>query len=83
MPPTLPLEELARRGKELYSTRILPLLSAETHGRFVAVDVMTGDYEVGLREHDAVSGLRGRHPNAEIWMERSGFPTTYKMRAVR
>ena len=37
-------EELARLGSELFERRVRPTLRPEDDGKFVALDVQTGDY---------------------------------------
>jgi hypothetical protein len=58
---------------------VRPFLRPEDDGKFVAVDIETGDYEVDDDDHAAVSRLRARNPVAEIWLARAGRTTTYRM----
>ena len=76
-------DELAREAVDLYARRVRPALSAADDGKFVAIDVASGDYEVDTDDYSAVSRLRARRPGADIWLERAGEPTAYKMRGVR
>jgi hypothetical protein len=49
MPATEPRrtpEELARLGSEVFERRVRPMLQPEDDGKFVALDVQIGDYEV-------------------------------------
>ena len=55
MPATtieLTKEEIVQRGKEIYYRDILPCIASGNDGRIVAIDVVTGEYEIG---DDAVS----------------------------
>lgn len=74
------LAELDRLGTELIEQRIQPTLGPEHNGKFIAVDVETGEYEVDVDDYTAVMRLRGRLPNAEIWLARAGYPTAYLLR---
>ena len=56
----LGLAELARLGTEVFVTRIRPTLRPEDDGKFVAIDVATGDYELDSGDYAAVTRLRGR-----------------------
>ena len=67
-----PKEEFARRGDDVYENVIRPKLSPEDHGRFVAVDIDSQDFEVGDNELDICHRLRDRQPEAQIWMVRVG-----------
>jgi hypothetical protein len=73
-------EEVARMGQEIYQQQVLPKLQQEDHGKFVAIDILTGEYEVDADDYTAVMRLRGRLPNAEMWLERAGHPTAYVLR---
>jgi hypothetical protein len=83
MPTTEPQrgpEELARFGSEVYERQVRPLLRPEDDGKFVAVDVGTGDYEVDDDDYTAVTRLRARSPKAEIWLTRAGERAAYRLR---
>ena len=73
------LDELAALGGELFDRQVRPALRAEDDGKFVAIDVETGDYEMDADDYSAVARLRLRKPTADIWLMRAGYPTTYKM----
>lgn len=73
-------EELARRGAETYTQRVRPLLRPEDEGKFVAVDVESGVFEVDEDDHAAVSRLHRRTPGAQVWLVRAGYPTTHRLR---
>ncbi|QJW94225.1 hypothetical protein FTUN_1745 [Frigoriglobus tundricola] len=59
------------------------LLRPEDDGKVVAIDVVTGEYEIHGDDYTVVSRLRARHPHAAIWLERVGQPTAYQMRHGR
>lgn len=42
----VPEEEIVPRGREIYERDIRPRLGPEHEGKFVVIDVETGDYEV-------------------------------------
>ena len=42
------------------------------HGKIVAIDIETGDFEVDQSEIAACDRLEARHPNAQIWIVRIG-----------
>ena len=55
-------EEVARLGEEVLHRRVEPALGDEDDGKFVAIDVGTGDYELDEDDYAAVTRLRGRRP---------------------
>jgi hypothetical protein len=73
-------EELDRLGTEVYERRVRPSLRPEDDGKFVAIDVDTGDYEIDGDDYTAVMRLRDRKPAAGIWLMRAGQKATYKIR---
>jgi hypothetical protein len=77
------LDELARLGGELFDRHVRPSLRPEDDGRFVAIDVETGEYEINEDDYAAVMDLRARCPAADIWLMRAGYPAAYRIGAVR
>jgi hypothetical protein len=73
-------EEIARLGAETFDRHVRPELRPEDDGKFVAVDIGTGDYELDEDDYAAVSRLRSRCPSAEVWLGRVGQPAAYRMR---
>lgn len=65
-------KEFARRGDTLYDSKVRPHLAAEDDGKFVALDIDSGEYEIHVREITAGDRLRKRLPEAQIWMVRVG-----------
>ncbi|MEE3715308.1 hypothetical protein V2H45_00955 [Tumidithrix elongata RA019] len=65
-------EEFAQRGDLIYQTQILPQVEEGNHGKIVAIDLETGDFEIDAREIAACNRLEARHPDAQIWIVRVG-----------
>jgi hypothetical protein len=63
----------------LFDRQVRPALRPEDDGKFVAIDVETGDYEMDQDDYAAVARLRSRKPTADIWLLRAGSPTTYRL----
>jgi hypothetical protein len=76
-------EELARLGSEVFDRQVRPLLRPEDEGKFVAIDIRTGDYELDEDDYAAVTRLRARNPMAEIWLARAGQPAAYRLGRFR
>jgi hypothetical protein len=70
--PRYSKEEFAQRGDRWYETEIRQKVEAGNHGKIVAIDLETGDFEVDAREIAACSRLEARHPDAQIWIVRVG-----------
>ena len=70
--PRYSKEEFARRGDEIYERDIHPQLADAQEGYFVAIDIEAGAYEIDADENTASDRLRGRHPEAQIWLRQIG-----------
>jgi len=77
------LDELAGLGENIFDRHVRPALRPEDDGKFVAIDVESGDYEIDDDDYAAVARLRSRKPAADVWLMRAGYPTTYRMGVVR
>ena len=65
-------EEFARRGDAIYENDVRPRLRTEDDGKFAAIDIESGLYEIDADELDAGDRLCARIPEAQIWMVRVG-----------
>jgi hypothetical protein len=74
--PRYSKEEFERRGDAIYEKDILPKLTAKDVGKFLAIDIETGEYEIAAEEMKAGDKLRARLPEAQIWMVRIGYSST-------
>ena len=70
--PRYSKEEFARRGDAIYESELRPILEKGNEGKFVAIDIETGAYEVDVDELAASDRLSTRVPNAQIWLRRIG-----------
>lgn len=68
-------EEIVQRGKEIYEREIRAVAEAGNEGRVVAIDVISGEYEMADNATAAASQLRARLPEAEVFFMRIGYPT--------
>jgi hypothetical protein len=65
-------EEFARRGDELYETQVRPHLKSKDDGKFAAIDIESGEYQIDDDELLACDKLNARVPAAQIWLVRIG-----------
>jgi hypothetical protein len=70
--PRYTLDELARLGDAAYDREVAPRASADDLGRFVAIDVESGAYEIDADEVVATDRLLQRRPGAQCWLRRVG-----------
>jgi len=74
--PRYSKEEFARRGNEIYEREVQPRLTEEDRGKFVAIDIERGTFEVDADELTASHRLLTRNPDAQIWFRLVGSPQT-------
>ena len=70
-------EELARRGQELYESRIQQQIETGNEGKIVAIDIETGAYEIADNVLPATNRLFERYPDAQPWVIRIGHRAVY------
>ena len=71
-------EEFAKRGTEIYESQIRPKVEEGNHGKIVAIDIETGDYEIAEDTITASDRLIEKHPDAQIWRVRIGFKGVHR-----
>ena len=76
-------EEFVRRGQSIYERDIRPRLEAADDGKFVAIDIDSGAYELDRDDYAATERLVGHHPDAQIWLLRVGQRTAYRLGGVQ
>jgi hypothetical protein len=71
------VDEFARRGDAIYEKDILPKLATKDVGKFLAIDIETGEYEISADEMKAGDKLLKHVPDAQIWMVRVGYRSVH------
>jgi len=71
-------EEFANRGDAIYENDVRPELKADDEGKFAAIDIESGTYEIDADELAAGDKLRARLPGAQIWMVRIGSRSVHR-----
>jgi hypothetical protein len=72
-------EEFARRGDAIDEKEVRPQLKPADEGKFAAIDIESGIYEIDRDELKAGSQLRARIPEAQIWMVRVGHRSVHRI----
>jgi hypothetical protein len=76
--PKYSKEEHARRGNDMYLTRVSAQVSAGNEGKVVALDIDTGVYELADNSLQAAKKLLARYPDAQVWCVRIGYPAVHR-----
>jgi hypothetical protein len=72
-------EEFARRGQAIYERDIRPHIQAGDEGKFVAIDIETGAFDMDRDDYTATERLFVHCPNAQIWLWRLGQCAAYRI----
>lgn len=78
-------KEIADRGEQLYRQHIQHKIGEDDHGKFVVIDIETGDYEIASDDLTATTRALAKRPNAVLYGLRIGYPAAYRLggRATR
>ena len=66
------LDEVARRGFQIYETTLKSLLEPQYDGHTVAIHVDTGDYAVARASADAMRAMRKLHREGKLLLHTIG-----------
>jgi hypothetical protein len=86
MPATGPRyskEEFAKRGDAIYDRDVRPTVKKTDHGKFVAIDIESGAYEIDRDEMAACDRLEARVPDAQVWLTRVGLGYAHRFGGYR
>lgn len=73
--------EVAARGEAIYAERIRSLLPPDAHGKFVVIDIETGDFEIADDDMTATKRMLERSPGENLYGLRVGYRAAYRMGA--
>jgi len=71
--------EIVARGEALYREMFKSRVENEHHGKFLVMDVESGDYEIADEDYDATMRILARRPNAVLYGVRIGYPAAYRL----
>ena len=71
-------QEIGQRGKAIYEQQIRPHIEDDNIGKFLVVDINTGDYEIAEDDLTASNRAIAKNPDAILYGVRIGHPTAYR-----
>lgn len=74
-------DEIASRGQSLYEREIRANVEGQHDGRFLVLDIETGEYEIADLAVDAVRRMKARHADPALFIIRIGRPAAYRLGA--
>jgi hypothetical protein len=72
-------EEVARIAEDLYRRDIRPKVMPQHKGKFLVLDIESGDYEIDADDWKAEAAVRARRPDGVLSLRRIGYTTPYKL----
>ena len=69
--------ETSERANKIYREKIRPLMTEDDIGKYVVVDVNSGEYEIDERAVKANRRLEDRAPDSRRFTLRVGFSAAY------
>jgi len=77
--PRYASDEIVERGQALYDQLIREKVEPEHNGKFLVLDIETGDYEIDADSVAAVERATAKHPDPALYLLRVGYPTAVKL----
>jgi len=71
--------EIVRRGQALYDSQIRPQVEAGNEGKFLVINVDTGEYEMDADDVAAAKRAKARFADAPRYSMRIGHPSAYRL----
>jgi hypothetical protein len=83
MPATSAIKRIADKGNKIFEDRIKPALGKEQVGKFVAIEIETGDYVIGDTPEGAVFAAKEKYPEKIFHLVRVGYPGVYGISTIQ
>lgn len=71
-------DEIESRGEAIYDRRIRPSVEPGNKGKFVVIDIESGEYELDDDDLQATKRALKKRADAVLYGLRIGYPTAYK-----
>ena len=68
-------DEVVRRGQELYNRSIRSRVEPEHTGKYIVIDIGSGEYEIDIDHAAASNRAAAKHPGGSLFATRIGFRT--------
>ena len=67
-------DKVVERGNKIYQDRLRAQVRQGNFGKYLVIDGMTGDYEIGDDHFDTAKRARAKHPDTPLYEMRIGYP---------
>ena len=73
------IDQICDRGEQIYRERIKALVEPQENGKFIVIDIESGDYEIADKLGTASDRLRERLPDSVGFGARIGYDSAYNI----
>jgi len=77
--PRYTSDEIAKRGQTLYDQKVRAKVEAGNKGKFLVLDIETGEYEMDANEMDALQRAKGKNSDAALYILRVGYSAAHRL----
>ena len=77
--PNYAPKEVESRGETIYGRKIRDKVETKHKGKFLVIDIETGEYEMNADDLVATKRLLAKQPDAVIYGLQIGSPTAYRI----
>ena len=72
-------EEIAKKGEEIYQTKLKSQLEPKENGKYLVIDVMSGDYFLGESILEANEKAKAKYTDRLFYALKVGYKGIFKM----
>lgn len=72
-------EQIGATGKKIYQDHIKRLVEPHENGKFIVIDIESGDFEIDEKHFNASKRLRERRPESVRYAGRIGYSSAYRV----
>jgi hypothetical protein len=72
-------QEVESRGEEIYEDQLRKKVEPGNEGKFIVIDIQTGEYELDENDLQATKRARAKRPDVVLYGLRIGYPTAYTL----
>ena len=77
--PNYGIDEVCDRGEKIYEERIKSLVEPQQIGKFIVIDIESGDYEIDEEMLAASDRLQKRRPDSVQFGAMVGYESAYQI----
>jgi hypothetical protein len=72
-------DQVQSKGEALYQQRLRSQVEKDNKGRYLVLDIETGEFEIDDDDLTATKRILSRQPKAVLYGLRIGYPTAYRL----